>query len=89
MSTQDTSREAFHDIQPELGDRQHEVLKAFRTHGPMTNTELSRIIGLPINMITPRTNELVKLGFVKEHSRRPCKITGRRAIVWGTKETLL
>lgn len=86
---QDTSREAFHDIQPQLGQRQKEVLDAFYEHGPMTNTELSRKIGLPINMITPRTNELVKLGYVKQSHRRPCKITGRNAIVWTAKDTLL
>lgn len=85
----DTSREAFSDIQPRIGDRQREVLDAFYKQGPMTNTELSRTIGLPIKMITPRTNELVKMGYVKEHSRRACKITGRRAIVWVAKDTLL
>lgn len=86
---QDTSREAFYDIQPQLGQRQKEVLDAFYKHGPMTNTELSRIVGLPINMITPRTNELVKMGYISLSHRRPCKVTGRSAIVWSAKDTLL
>lgn len=86
---QDTSRESFHNIQPQIGQRQKEVLDAFYEHGPMTNTELSRVIELPINMVTPRTNELVKMGYVKLSHRRPCKITGRSAIVWTTRDTLL
>lgn len=56
----------------------------------MTNTEASTVIGLPINQITPRTNELVKLGRLKDAGRKKCSITGRTAIVWTpyVKETL-
>ncbi len=86
---QATSREAFAGIAPHLGERQQEVLAAFYKNGPMTNSELSEFLGIRINAITPRTNELVKMGLVHEHDRRPCRVTGSKAIVWSAyKETL-
>lgn len=87
---QTTSAEAYAFVSQQLGDRQREVLAAFLKHGPMTNTEASTVIGLPINQITPRTNELVKLGRLKDAGRKKCSITGRTAIVWTpyVKETL-
>lgn len=79
---QDTSRSAYHDIQPKLGERQQKVLEAIELHGPMTNNEIARVLGWPINTVTPRTNELVKKFMLMDYERRPCSVTGRRAIVW-------
>jgi len=36
-----------------------------------------------VSSITPRTNELVKLGVVREMGRRPCRRSGRMAISLG------
>lgn len=81
-ATQDTSRMAYHDIQPKIGDRQNKVLGVIELHGPMTNSEIAQVLGWPINTVTPRTNELVKLGVLAIYDRRHCNVTGRTAIVW-------
>ena len=43
------------------------------------------MLGLPINQITPRTNELVKMGLVVEDKKRSCDVSGRKAIAWMVK----
>ena len=50
----------------------------------MTNLELSQFLGLPINSVTPRVNELVKAGVVVRVDIK-FQMTGRTAIVWGIK----
>ena len=50
-----------------------------------TNLEVSDLIKLPINSVTPRTNELVKMGVLIIMGRRKCSISGNTAIVWGKK----
>jgi len=85
MSVQDTSIDTYYDILASgvLGKRQTEVYSAFKRLGDMTNNELSNFIQLPINVVTARTNELVKLGLIEEKYQRASTITGRRSIVWG------
>ena len=83
MGIQQTSLDAFEQIRHELGERQILVYQAFKKHGLKTNLELSVLLEIPINQVTPRTNELVKKGFIKEKGRRPCSISGRNAIIWG------
>lgn len=85
MHVQQTSLESFHDIKKELGKRQQYVLDGFEANGSCTNLELSRMLGLPINQITPRTNELVKMGLVVEDGKRSCDVSGRKAIAWRIK----
>ena len=81
---QQTSLEAWHDIQRDLGRRQAQVFNIFVTHPCFnyTNTELSRILGLPINQITPRVFELRQRGLLVEATRRVCNVTGRVVIAW-------
>lgn len=80
---QQTSIKVYREeIEPALGLRQREVLNAFKQKENFTNSELADFLQRAINTITPRTNELVKLGLVREHSQRPCKVTGRKAIAW-------
>lgn len=84
---QTTSLKAYaEEIEPTLGYRQDMVLKALQNVGPMTNKETARYLEMEINSITPRMNELVKMGLVGEVDKRHCKITGRTAIVWGLKK---
>lgn len=80
---QDTSRLAFSDIKPELGERQQKVLEVVHLHGPMTNSEIAEKLDWSINTVTPRTNELVKRRKLVQFEKRYCSITGRLAIVWG------
>lgn len=83
---QETSKTAYIEIKPELGQRQEEVLNLIKDYTlkgkNLTNTEIGKILERPINAITPRTNELVKLGLVKESEKRRCNVTGRTAIAW-------
>lgn len=62
----DTSLDAYHSIKPELGKKQSDVLRAIRILKSATNQEIGNFLGIPINRVTGRTNELVKLGFVVE-----------------------
>lgn len=83
-NVQSTSHNAYHgDVLPTLGERQQKVYEAFvKEEAGMTNTELSRRLGWPINTVTPRVYELRKLGVLRESTKRNCAITGRKAIEW-------
>lgn len=81
-TTRSTSLDAFTDIQPELGDRQKLVLAGIKELKSPTNLELSVHLKIPINQVTPRTNELVKLGIVTEHEKRECQISHRTVWSW-------
>lgn len=65
-----------------LGEMQLKVLKAFRIYGNSTNKEIAHKLNLPINSITPRTNELVKAGILGNMGTK-LQQNKRRAIVWG------
>lgn len=83
---QSTSLAAYQaEVKPTLGERQAQVLEYLRHWPSLTNTEISKGLAIPINAITPRTNELVKRGLVEEAGKRPCQITGRTAIAWRVK----
>jgi len=83
MMVQDTSRNAYHEYKrTKLKKSQSVVLDVIRYLGNPTNSEISKFIGLPINVITPRTNELVKLGKVVEGGKRSCKVTHKTVLTW-------
>lgn len=77
-----TSREAYASIVHRISDKQTEVLMALMNGGAMTNKEISRYMHREINTITPRTGELVKMGFIFEKEKVPDFETGRRASRW-------
>jgi len=80
---QDTSRDAYHEYKrTKLKKSQAVILDVIRYLGNPTNSEIRNFIGLPINVITPRTNELVKLGKVIEGKKRHCKITDKKVLTW-------
>ena len=81
---QDTSLEAWEDIRKNLRTRQQQVLSAFEKYGVCTNLEISHLTGIPINQVTPRTNELVKKNLIYEGKKRKCNVSGRKAITWST-----
>lgn len=78
--TQQTSILSFDSI-TNLGERQQNVLNSLQVYGSATNLELSRRLGLPINSITPRVNELREMGLVSMDGTT-VEVTGRKAIVW-------
>jgi hypothetical protein len=82
---QATSLEAFMDILPELGDRQKQVLDVIRKIPLVCNYEISVILGLPINSITPRVKELRELGMVVCMGTKLDKVSKRNVMIWGVK----
>ena len=89
---QETSLEAYREIQPNLGKKQHEVyrvLKAATRRGfDMTNMELAVLLKWSINRVTPRVFELRTLGIVVLSKVRDCGVTGRRACAWRTTQCM-
>tara|TARA_R110000744_G_scaffold347100_1_gene452638 strand:+ start:267 stop:527 length:261 start_codon:yes stop_codon:yes gene_type:complete len=81
----DTSLSAYQEIKIELGKRQQLVYDMIKKLGCPTNLEISKFSKVPINQITPRTNELVKLGFVVECEKRECSVSGRTVWSWRIK----
>lgn len=75
---QQTSLFAFREVQKTLGTRQKAVYDALRT--PKTDKEIADCLNLAINEVTPRRNELVKLGMVRKAG--VVKQNGRSAISW-------
>jgi len=61
-----TSLLAFADALEHIGLRQRQVLIAIDSLEPCNNFQISQHLNLPINVITPRCQELRKMGLVKE-----------------------
>ena len=61
-----TSLNAYSIAKEKLGQHQHAVLNAIRLLGEATDKEISRTLNWPINCITPRRLELLRLGLVEE-----------------------
>lgn len=91
---QDTSLKAyFTEVLPDLSSRQNAVLDIFTSNPGMdfTNLEIARDLRWDINRVTPRVYELRGKGkrnpyrerpVLVESRRRPCNITGSKAIAW-------
>lgn len=75
-----TSLEAYELLQPQLGERQAAVLTALRCMVQATDKDLASFLRWPINRVTPRRGELVKLGRVTIRGRTIQD--GRQAILW-------
>ncbi|MDP1570800.1 MAG: hypothetical protein Q8L86_12450 [Vicinamibacterales bacterium] len=79
---QDTSLAAHESIKPEISERQAKVLKVISELGPVTNKQIARSLGWPINTVTPRTLELREAKLVEEAGKERDPDTGRHAITW-------
>ena len=79
---QQTSIDAYREIMTKLGPRQQIVYDQMQVSGPCTNQKMADLLGWEINQITPRMNELVKLGYAKKMDEEPGKY-GKMVIVWG------
>ena len=78
---QQTSLDAFENLKT-LGLLQRKVYAVIREVGSISNTMISNYTGIPINIVTPRVNELRKMGYVVEDRKDFCAITGKRVIYW-------
>lgn len=81
---QQTSLEAYETIVADksLSRMQRKVFECVEGWGPITNKQVSAVVGLPINCVTPRMGELVKLGKVKKVGV-VCANNGKAQIEWG------
>jgi len=77
-----TSLFAYNDIKPELGKRQQAVYDKIRAFPQIDNLLLSQMLKWPINSVTPRVNELVKLGKVRAVGTHRSTLTGRTVTGW-------
>jgi len=82
-AVQETSLDAYKGIAAELGPKRQKVLNGFNELGSATNREVSYLLNMPINTVTPRTNELVKMGILTMMGKRVCKQGGKMSIIWG------
>lgn len=84
---QDTSLEAYDNIQPTLGNRQRQILKVLEQFPQgRSNLSISRILGVPINSVTPRIKELRDLGIVIFSHYERDRVTNRNCMCWKVKE---
>lgn len=81
MTVASTSIEAYKKVK--LGHKQLIVYRALKKLGRATDLELSDYMDEPINEVTPRRNELVHYGYIREDGRKVNK-TGNSAKTWVT-----
>lgn len=79
---QRTSLEAYKILEPELGDRQQLVLTVINSQPNISNHEISNMLGIPINSITPRVYELRDMGLVVCSGHKIDSITKRNVMTW-------
>ena len=90
---QQTSLEAYNILTDEkLSERYKQILLAIKHLGAATNMEIAQHLGWSINRVTPRVNELIKIGKMREFYdlegkliSRECKVTGYKARVVGLR----
>jgi predicted transcriptional regulator len=78
----ETSKLALESIRKELGKRQEQVYLAIKELRESNNLMISKKLNLAINVVVPRTNELVKMGLVEESYKDKCPLTKRMSIFW-------
>jgi hypothetical protein len=79
MGSADTSLWAYELACKDLGAKQKQVLDALRFFQDATNAEIAARLEWPVNRVTPRTGELVKMGLILKVERRTCKVTNGTA----------
>lgn len=84
VGVQQTSIDAYKEVEPDLGRRQTQVLDCIRRYRNVTNSEIANMLRLSINQVTPRTHELRKAGRVFFAEKRRCTVTGKNVLAWST-----
>lgn len=86
MSVRDTSLAAYREVEPTIGKKQALVLQTInKAKRPVNNQEIASHLALPINTITPRTNELLSIDKVELAFKAIYPATGRKVCYWKTK----
>ena len=86
MSVRDTSLLAYDEVLPSIGKKQALVLQTIaKAKRPVNNQEIASHLALPINTITPRTNELLGIDKVELAFKAVYPATGRTVCYWRTK----
>lgn len=75
----ETSLLALNRTQPKINHNQEILIEIMRRREPLTNREIADLAHWEINRVTPRINELVKMGVVVVGEKRVCRITGGTA----------
>ena len=75
MTIQATSLISYYSIITELGKRQKEVILAVKRIQPCNNLMVAKYLGLPINSVTPRMNEIRKKGIIVYSKTDKCPYT--------------
>ena len=86
IKQRNTAIQSYHEVLDSLPGRRKEVFQALRVLNKACNLDIAQHLGIPINRITPRTNELVGLGVVCEFRRAVCPETNKRVIYWKIKD---
>lgn len=89
IKQRNTAVQSYYQIIDLLPDKRRQVFEAIKILKVACNVDISRHLGIPINRVTPRTNELVKLEVVEESHRAIYPETGKRVIYWRAKEGLI
>ena len=76
-----TSLEAWNSIE-NLGDKQRMILNIIRAYPKVSNKEISNILALPINSVTPRVKELRCFGLVIHSGDKMDRNTHKRVMTW-------
>ncbi len=85
MTLQQTSLDAYADLLKQgLGAKQQAVFRAIKELGQASNLDIAHQLRWSINRVTPRTNELVKMGKVTMAKKDISKYTGKKVIYWTT-----
>lgn len=83
MAVQQTSILSFKATLPTLSHKQSVMYEAFKkVKAPVTDRDLTKILGWPINTVTPRRGELEKLGHITQAGYTFDLETNRHTKTW-------
>jgi DNA-binding MarR family transcriptional regulator len=85
MAVAQTSIWAYEGIRRHLGPRHHQVYEAIQKLEPVHNGQIAKYLGLPINQVTGRVNELAKMGLVEVYGLENNE-SGRKVKHWVHKD---
>ncbi len=82
IGVQQTSLEAYRQVQKKLGEHQRIVFDYIAEYGPVSNYQIAEGLGWPINDVTPRNLELRTMEKVKFAGVKVNPKTGKRVMMW-------
>jgi len=83
MITQTSLQSYYNEVLPNIGKNQQIILETLKSMSSASNMMIADKLGWSINRVTPRINELRKLGLVVEFKIDYCLITHRNVSYWG------